>query len=152
MRERKFDLSAFCDQPGNPSVVGRHRYSIESPWVCDGWEYATDCRIVVRQPSSQPDTDDRSLPSASTMFNRFPRCKKRWPLQTEWFQARCEGCGIVTRAPAPMWIAGRKLAGYYCVAIANLQEVRFSAKRGRDEFLAFVSGSLQGLVMPLSEE
>jgi hypothetical protein len=55
-------------------------------------------------------------------------------------------------APKPLTIAGRRIAGEYCLKIQALGEVRYCEAGKPDEPLAFVCGDAQGKVSPLKAE
>lgn len=83
-----FDLSRFCD------VSENYRYLLNTPWVKGGFRYATDCRIMVVEPTEDPDTvppEDKSLPNAALVVESFSSvvCDIEWP---ETFAA-CPSCG-----------------------------------------------------------
>jgi hypothetical protein len=44
------------------------RYVTDKPYIQDGWLYATDGRIVVRTPSSEPDTEGRGPKNTNDVF------------------------------------------------------------------------------------
>jgi len=47
------DIANFCaDEDG--------RFPLSKPWVKDGWRYATDARITVREPTTEPNTENRT--------------------------------------------------------------------------------------------
>jgi hypothetical protein len=56
------------------------------------------------------------------------------------------------QGPRPLTVAGRKIAGRYCLKIQALGDVRFAEAGTGNEALAFVCGELQGKVMPLEDE
>ncbi len=64
------DLKPFCDYEDG-------RYALTTPWVKGGWRYATDGRICVRTPTTEPDSpkyneDGLKRPDAAGLFSRFP--------------------------------------------------------------------------------
>lgn len=60
-KESAIDLTPYCDDPGG-------RYSLDTPFVIDGWKYATDGRCCVRIPCEEPNTDGRKIPKANELF------------------------------------------------------------------------------------
>lgn len=44
------DITKFCSEEDG-------RYGLSKPWVKDGWKYATDGRIAVREPTDEPDSN-----------------------------------------------------------------------------------------------
>ncbi len=75
MSTTDIDLTPFCDS--NIS-----RFDLSRPFVRDGWLYATDGRILIRIPSSRPDTNDRPLPkTVANIMLDFAECIEwhPWP-------------------------------------------------------------------------
>ena len=64
----------------------RNGYEIRAPWVADGWAYATNGRILVRQRNKRKDTK-----------GRFPRC-------VELFEDWTPKAGVIIALPR----SGRK--------------------------------------------
>lgn len=56
------DLKVFCDPDSQ-------RYDLSTPYVQNGWKYATDTRVAVRvEARGEPDTvSERKLPTASVL-------------------------------------------------------------------------------------
>jgi hypothetical protein len=63
------DLKPFCDKQD-------FRYAFSNPFVKDGFRYATDSRICVRIPSSEPNTippeKKKDCPGVNVVFDNFP--------------------------------------------------------------------------------
>lgn len=59
------DLQSFCSH-GDDAI----RYDTHKPFVFDGWLYATDCRICIRVPTTDPTTDGK-YPRADRLFTPF---------------------------------------------------------------------------------
>ena len=86
------DITRFCAEVEPP----RHRYPITTPWVKDGWRYATDQRITVREMTSAPD-DRPGYPDCEALFVAHPggyRLKKFAEVPTH------DGTGTKWREPA----------------------------------------------------
>ena len=62
------DITKFCAEED-----GRYYY-LTTPWVVDGWRYATDGIIAVRKPTDEPDTDLTKRPTKimEEFFRDFP--------------------------------------------------------------------------------
>lgn len=60
------DLQPFCS-------VDECRMAICTPWAFNGWKYATDGRIAVRVPTTDPDDSNKPYkrPDASALFKGF---------------------------------------------------------------------------------
>jgi hypothetical protein len=157
------DLQRFCDT--EPS-----QYTIQSPWIFDGWRYATDGTIAVRFPvpgeANTPDIVDpglrqRKFPRAYTVFENFPACVTGFPLPAASVQCdgkgkvadgngdKCRFCDGRKRVPENTSIGARKLAGKYLSILADIPDLRIHLAGDKESPLAFVSGRLQGLLMPL---
>lgn len=81
LREAAFvTLLEFCDRYA-------WRHAIGQPWAKDGYLYATDARIAIRIPTSQPDTPtgDARLPKIADVFAQWPvpatAAWQRWPVK-----------------------------------------------------------------------
>lgn len=57
----QMDITKFC-------AVEDARYLISKPWIKDGWRYATDGRIAVREPTDEPDSMWRIYDEAVALF------------------------------------------------------------------------------------
>lgn len=75
-RTSKIDLSPFCGASDH-----KGRYDLSSPFVFDGWEYATDGAILVRVSTKKRNGDQqRKVPPAHEMFACFPKAGfAPWP-------------------------------------------------------------------------
>ena len=170
-----FDLSPFCESESEESG----RYSLKSPWIEDGWQYATDSRIGVRQPTADsPANDDTKHPEAAWLFENFPRCTDKWPHHdgttvsqqcptctgTMKTGCECPDCEHVHQASCPccvdgtvpgprlLVIGGRMIAGKYCLKIHALGNVLYCPDGKPGDHLAFSVGDLQGIVAALRED
>ena len=167
------DLTSFC----SPDKTTTGHCTLTSPWIYNGWQYATDGRICVRQPTLQvaypPTDDDMKRPAAFHLFSDFPKnCSRPWPKHDGGTvdvncptcngsgreDCNCPTCGTdhsrpcldcaYGKVPVPkvQTIAGRKIAGTYCLKIQALGDVLYGPDDDWDEPLAFASGDLQGLI------
>lgn len=203
------DLQRFCDT--EPS-----QYTIQSPWVFNGWRYATDGIIGVRFPApGEADTpagtltvelkiQERRFPRGYIVFEDFPQCADRLIhrvdrrpscddcLGTGWRPQECRDCegvghdcpdGVTPEGgptPCPrcngkgkvfdgngdrcrfcagrkmvyenQYIGNREIAGKYLSILADLPDLRIHLAGDERSGLAFVSGRLQGVLMPLVME
>ena len=75
MTATSLDLNAYCATSDEASGA---RFAIDRPFVAEGYEYATDLKIVIRVPSGEPNSpsSDRKRPDASKL-----RYWKDFPLQ-----------------------------------------------------------------------
>lgn len=150
---KKISLKRFCAAPGAVSSCGKYRTALLKPWVHDGFLYATDGRILVREPTRRPNTRKKAkdrYPNEASLFCGFPDCKKRWPQEGKTTTTvHCPNCGPVM-GHASVRVGGRKIQGQYVVAILGLGDVYYSPRGKRDSPLAFICGEVQGLVMPLA--
>jgi hypothetical protein len=153
MSSTSIDLTRFCVRPDDP-CSSRYRTVMLKPWVFDDWQYATDGRILVRQPSSARSVrSETKYPRAPQYFADFPECRKRWPRkQVVSRVVFCLSCGNQAWAYLPIKIAGRKICGEYVLAIRTLGSVRYCADGGINDAIAFVCGDVQGVVNPIVAE
>lgn len=56
----RISLQPFC-------ATGSHRYSLGTPYIREGVEYATDGKILVWRPTAEPDTGPRLAPAAQVI-------------------------------------------------------------------------------------
>ena len=135
------DLNVFCDPSSEPTA----RYDLSTPWVYDGWRYATDDRICVRElaPGEPSSPDARASgsnvgkrPRAHELFAKFPKkgFTRDWPTGGE-----------------ETMIAGRRIAGWAVARIGLLDGVKFRPDRGSEEdAICFIDAhGRQGKVMPM---
>jgi hypothetical protein len=78
----------FCDMN---SARSPH---FAAPWVCDGWRYATDGRIVIRRPTYENEVPREHFPSCSVpkVFDGFPACEHAITFSDEKQEVKCEAC------------------------------------------------------------
>ena len=103
------DITKFCAK-----VEPAGRYPITAPWVKDGWRYATDARITVREPTNAPN-DRLGYPDCEALFAKFRKDDiETLPLVppldgkvTEWAEPACalaydpvKGCKLYGKCPA----------------------------------------------------
>lgn len=87
MPETKIDLSRFCGD-------GMGRYSLSEPWIRNGYGHATDGTIMVRIPSTEPDTAGK-LPPELEAFAKPIGEHLPWPPGN----APCDKCGDTGNIP-----------------------------------------------------
>ena len=173
------DLTRFCD-------IEDSRYALDTPWVHDGWRYATDGTICVRVPAGEePDSPpvfskerkQRKRPKAYKLFTEFPVCSECLdalgePVPCDACQATgqellecpfcgelsanprgpvCRFCNGATTIPPDTLIGKRLLGGRYLSILADLPDLRICKEGPWDSALPFVSGELQGLLMPMKK-
>lgn len=71
-----------------------------SPWIKDGWEIATDCRVAARFPTTEPDTpNEKKLkrPDVSKVIRERSAADdwKPWPFERTPTCDRCGGFGVI---------------------------------------------------------
>lgn len=117
------DLKPFCADPANEP-----RYAICDPFVCGGYLYATDARMIVRVPSDLPDTERENLPAKRMAeffgIGELVRERQAWPqLHTHSRRLIC-GCACSLECPD----CGETIAAGYIHAekdsLENCGEVR----------------------------
>ncbi len=149
MPEREIDLTPFC-------TADAYRYNLDLPWGHDDWEYATDRRIIVRQPVLNTVCHaKRKVPDVAFLFKHFPECTKKWPGPlTTAFVTRCLRCGEDVGCLPPCTVAGRRLLGYYVQLVINVlsKGVRYCPNGKPEDPIAFTCGEVQGLLAPLGYE
>lgn len=158
-------LTVFCD-PDNG------RYSLEKPFVWDGFEYATDGRIAVRRPTNEPDTDltQRRVPSrdaVSSVFDPIPTDLTFEPIPPRDLDGecdcdlgtiRCECCehetpcsGCYGSGRLYSWIkyyAVKLLADKQIRSLPNVEVAMFLER----ESIVFRSGDVLGITIALRDE
>ena len=144
------DISWFCDTEDS-------RYALTTPWVKDGWQYATNGHIAVRQPApEQPNTDDVKKRPKHIAKDLFPpaSCTEPWPVPTG---LKTEPLADDDSLHDPRWaisaanteIAGRLIAGCYVLLISLLGNVRYDPRGKPHDPLRFSADGIEGTVMPL---
>lgn len=159
------DLSVFCD----PTTGATTRYDLATPWVFDGWRYATEGKILVREPApGEPSAGDirafgsneGKRPRAHEFFDTFPPDGfiQDWPA-VEYGEEPCEACGGKEKCRCSRcgaqhecqecngrgrelkdtMIAGRLFAGWAVARIGLLDRVKFRTAGRPDEALAFIA-------------
>lgn len=149
MTKRQPDLTPFCT-----TAVDHRSYDLSTPFVRDGWLYATDGSIAVRVPATgQPDSGGKR-PRVEKLFKGvdFRRCVVPMP--------RISFTVVVDDDEAIPLIAvnlcGRKWFDLdYIANIAALPGAKYNplSQGTKGDFLAFTArGKLQGLLMRMSTE
>lgn len=171
MTQAEIDLSPFCGTEG--------RYAIRDPWVFKGWRYATDGKIAVRTPSSEPDTKWEKgtiAPPAQDIFSQYPG--KQWqawpdgPYVIRFIKCEtCEGRGETFCDHCENWgkcadcdgkkgsmgqshlvVADRWIKLAYCELIRVLPSIEFSPDTPSNRPLPFRFMGGEGVVMPMNKE
>lgn len=169
LKDEPDKLLAFCAEECT-------RYSIDAPWVADGWRYATNGTVIVRVPTTEPDTDDgQRRPDGGLWFRDLPVCSEPWPEHGGEMKhpdcATCKGtgrtrcecpvcfnshwrrCSVCGGELAPLIVAGKRLAGDLCLIIQALpDDVKYALTGNAEDTVAFTSGDLQGVVACLVVE
>lgn len=169
------DLQDFCS-------VDETRMGINTPFVRDGWKYATDGRICVRIPTNEPDdsNEPHKRPDAAAIFQGFdvtglvpfvipelqgvkdkkcPSCNGYGHSTCDHgHQHECDDCdetGVIEEWPKAD-IGGNDFSERYLSKIVNLPGLQFFAKSANMEALKpafFTFGEGgQGLLMPIRKE
>lgn len=87
------DLQPFCGPDAS-------RYALDKPWNKGGFTFATDGRVCVRLPTSEPDTvdDQRSPKIEDTLFEgtgdwqKWPKVKKCGKCENGYAKRDCREC------------------------------------------------------------
>lgn len=83
----KIDLETYLHVICNDWAFATSRYSLELPFVYDGWKIATDGRIMLATPTDEPNT-----PADVGSNKRLPQGQQLGPvldgLQADWGDAR----------------------------------------------------------------
>ncbi len=159
------DLTGFC------GMQPKSRYAIDAPWIHNGWRYASDGAIAVRVPApGEPDTvppEGKLLPDEclAEVFASFPACTALLSELAHTKCRTCEGtgqhtcmcatlhtcgvCGGSGKVIAESLIGERWIAARYLVMLVALPDLRISIDGDSDSGMYFVSGELQGMVLPL---
>ena len=159
------DLNVFCDPMTDRP---ESRYDLSTPWVYEGWRYATDGRICVREPApgepSAPDvrafgSNKGKRPRAHDYFAAFPKngFTGDWPAAEYGEEpctacggedkCECSGCGALhecekchgrKREYKASMIAGRRIAGRLVVRIGLLDGVKFRSAGDKEDAICFI--------------
>ena len=84
------NLQIFCSN---------ERTNLEEPFVDNGFEYATDGKILIAVKTDKPDSEDRHPKNTQQLFERvwdesWEPIKIRWPDRTEHKCCFCNGDGL----------------------------------------------------------
>lgn len=145
------DLEAFCCETS--------RYSLLHPFVQDGWQYATDGRIMVAVPAEgEPDSaePDKRYPKGMASYLIEPTDAEFVPWPESGYCYACDGNGVANlpceacgherevscecRSVDPLEICGRRVSRYYAQKIAGLPKVECTAGEGESVFFRFDGG------------
>jgi hypothetical protein len=140
------DIRWFCD----PDSDNESRYALGKPWVRGGYQYATNGRIAVRQPTSEPDTDDGKRRPNKTILEilKPSSCTEPWPT----FRIKRMDDGTDGIDSADTEIAGRLTAGCYVLLVSLLGDVKYDPSGKPDDPLRFTADGIEGAVMPMKRE
>lgn len=139
----KINLAPFCwSGPDDCRYPGMRK-----PFRIGKWAYASDGRILVRIPATTEKKSAEKVPHVNDLFRKFrvASCAEPWP--------ECEG--DIKRGGIwipPQTVSCRKIAGVYWLRIAVLGQVFFNPGGEQNDIIQFVSGELQGLIMPWGED
>ena len=143
---------------------------MHEPWVKGGWKFATDARILVAVPASDPDTkfEPSFRPPSGAISILAPvlgRDGLNWlPLPKFADCAKCGNTGHLSedhsdeiRVPCECYVVlgGRLIATKYFTLIEKLPDVRWLVVNSNHEGMVFFNfgelGNCFGAVMPLSD-
>jgi hypothetical protein len=129
-------LTAFCKST---------EFDTSTTWIKDGWEYATDCAILVRRPTTDPDNlNGRRLPNAAKLLDGPHNYQAEWPIPEGVSR---DGQSIL--APNSK-VSGRNIAGGYALLIYLLGKVYYDPSGGPEEAIYFrAADGTEGAIMPL---
>lgn len=168
------DLTPFCS-------VDETRMAINTPFVFNGWKYATDGRVCVRVPTDEPDDSNEPYkrPDASDLFKGFdvsgletfviptldgvqekrcPSCNGNgYSICDHGHDHECEDCdktGVLEEWPKKE-IGGQTFSERYLAKVVNLPGLQFFAQSANMEALKpafFTFDNGQGLLLPIRKE
>lgn len=143
-------LLPFCE------TVSDSTYNLETPWVSDGWVYATDGHIIVRVKAKKCDSTKGEATNRPAglheLFVDFPRnMKSAWP-DTPPENLPCPCCRrAAQRHPAgASRIGGIIISDAMFSLVRTLSDVRY-AYRNTDSLWFRAEGGIQGIVMGMYE-
>lgn len=140
------DLSWFCDTDTDS------RYALDKPWFKDGFQYATNGRIAVRQKADgEPHTDDGKT-RPRVVCDLFPEasCTEQWPTPSGVNACPIEDSSDFGIVAANIEIAGRLIAGCYILLVSLLGDVKYDPSGTPDDPLRFAADGIEGTVMPMA--
>lgn len=108
------------------------RYAIDSPFVVDGFMYATDWRICLRRKTDLPNTEGRRLPEKPHDLFRPMESDNwlQWPNEvsvTIGNDFRLCSCQYKTRSGEPMDLCGKCYGTGVAVSVASFAAVQLSS-------------------------
>lgn len=137
------DLELFCETDQDT------RYAVQSPWNHRGYKYATDGRIIVRQPTTEPDASDGLMrPNVESIFKPFAPTEP-WPeiVPLEECDNVQKVCALAIRLHE---IGGRKIQGVYAAMIQTLGLVMYDPRGTPYDMIRFcATDGIEGCVMPV---
>ena len=138
------NLAPFCKPVSKATCYP----GIRKPFQIDEWTYATDGPILVRIPAITKNTPTNKVPKVNEEFQEFnvAACKELWP-ECEGEITKNDGYRIPLQT-----VSCRKIAGVYWLRIAVLGNVLFNPRGEQNDVIEFVSGDLQGLIMPMKQD
>lgn len=85
-------LLPFCDMEST-------RFAINEPWVHNGWIYATDSRVLIAVPTTEPDSplpaDGRRRPNCAQIVQMFAKTETPHDFPVLPVCFTCESTGLV---------------------------------------------------------
>ena len=155
-------------------------YKINRIWVQDGYENATDGRIIVCEKTDKPSNYDGSFPDATKLLfgkdfsqcvNPFPAAERSTETECQYCSGSgekteecptcghdratgedCERCDGLGMSWKSATIGGCFYSGYYLNKIATLPYAKYSDKPDHNGTLLFVFDGGRGLLMKMTEE
>ena len=132
----------FCGVAGYKNL-----YDLSKPFVIDGWKYATDGRVCIREPTNAKNTTKgRTLPRIDDIFaGKFRRRREFSRLLTapkKDIKPTCSDWPTAT-------LDGEVFNGRYLAMIHALRKVKYKPGHEPEKAMAFRTGDVEILLMAI---
>ena len=141
------NITKFCaDEDG--------RYPYSKPWIGDGWRYATDGYIIVREPTTEPDSDhDRPAMLVTVFGGVTPANLRRYVVPTHSGQGKdttrpaCDGLDEPTTDTCAKVGTCKAEGEHECtnrVPYRVLDDMKFDGRQWPGKYIAMINAELPG--------
>ena len=132
----------FCDETG-----ADWRYDLTKPFVIDGWKYATDGRVCIREPTKARNTKGRKLPRIDETFAEKFRLRRE-------FSKKLTAPKKEIKSTLRQWVVatldGEVFDAKYLAMIHSLGGVKYKPSHEKKQAMEFRTGSAEILLMAIS--
>ena len=128
------------------------KYDLSNPFVIDGWKYATDGRVTVREPTTARNTKGRQLPSAEIMAVLFSEDFQRRKDFTRILSERNKDIQKFCGYWPSVVLDGRVFDSKYLVMIHAIGSVKYKPGSDGRHKIAFRTGDVEVLLAALNSD